>query len=376
MIPYGRHSINEDDIAEVTKVLRSDWLTQGEKVGQFEKELADYCGVKYAVAVSNGTTALHTAFAAAGIKSGDEFITSAMTFVATSNVGVWQGARPVFVDIDENSGNIDVNQIEERITEKTKAIVPIDYTGRPAELQKIKAIARKYNLVVIEDACQALGAQYRNKKIGSISDLTVFSFHPVKSITTGEGGAVLTDNEDYYKKMKSFVTHGIVKSNFVNESPGSWYFEMQELGQNYRLTDIQCALGISQMKRLNHFIGERRRMAGRYDEAFKDCEKIQIPQSDDNAHKSSWHLYVIRLKGELTKKRNEIFNKMREAGVGLQVHHIPVYLHPYYQKLGYKKGICSKTEAWYGSALSLPIYPDLKEEEQDYVISKLKLIVK
>ncbi len=376
MIPYGRHSINEDDIAEVTKVLRSDWLTQGEKVGQFEKELADYCGVKYAVAVSNGTTALHTAFAAAGIKSGDEFITSAMTFVATSNVGIWQGARPVFVDIDENSGNIDVNQIEERITEKTKAIVPIDYTGRPAELQKIKAIARKYNLVVIEDACQALGAQYRNKKIGSISDLTVFSFHPVKSITTGEGGAVLTDNEDYYKKMKSFVTHGIVKSNFVNESPGSWYFEMQELGQNYRLTDIQCALGISQMKRLNHFIGERRRMAGRYDEAFKDCEKIQIPQSDDNAHKSSWHLYVIRLKGELTKKRNEIFNKMREAGVGLQVHHIPVYLHPYYQKLGYKKGICSKTEAWYGSALSLPIYPDLKEEEQDYVISKLKLIVK
>ena len=376
MIPYGRHSINEDDIAEVTKVLRSDWLTQGEKVGQFEKELADYCGVKYAVAVSNGTTALHTAFAAAGIKSGDEFITSAMTFVATSNVGIWQGARPGFVDIDENSGNIDVNQIEERITEKTKAIVPIDYTGRPAELQKIKAIARKYNLVVIEDACQALGAQYRNKKIGSISDLTVFSFHPVKSITTGEGGAVLTDNEDYYKKMKSFVTHGIVKSNFVNESPGSWYFEMQELGQNYRLTDIQCALGISQMKRLNHFIGERRRMAGRYDEAFKDCEKIQIPQSDDNAHKSSWHLYVIRLKGELTKKRNEIFNKMREAGVGLQVHHIPVYLHPYYQKLGYKKGICSKTEAWYGSALSLPIYPDLKEEEQDYVISKLKLIVK
>lgn len=375
MIPYGRHSINEDDIAEVDKVLRSDWLTQGEKVGQFEKELADYCGAKYAVAVANGTAAIHTAFFAAGLARGAEFITSPMTFVATSNVGLWQGAKPVFVDIDESTGNIDVDKIEEKITKNTKAIVPIDYTGRPVELAKIKAIARKHNLIVIEDACQALGAQYADKKIGSVSDLTVFSFHPVKSITTGEGGAILTDNEDYYKKMKIFITHGIVKNNFVNEPPGSWYFEMQELGQNYRLTDIQCALGISQIKRLDQFIEKRRMIAARYDIAFKDWPKIQIPANDDETHKSSWHLYVIRLKNELAKKRNEIFNKMREAGVGVQVHHIPVYLHPYYQKLGYKKGICPKTEIWYESALSLPIYPDLKEAEQDYVISKLKLIV-
>lgn len=374
MIPYGRQTIGDDDVDAVVETLRSSWLTQGPMVEKFEKQLAEYCGAKYAVVVCNGTAALHAAYFAAGFKSGDEFITSPMTFVATTNAGLWQGATLVLVDIDLETGNIDPALIEEKITEKTKAIVPVDYTGRPADLEKIKEIAKKYNLLVIEDACQALGAHYKGAKIGSVSDLTVFSFHPVKTITTGEGGAILTNNEKYYKRMKMFITHGVVKENFVYASPGDWYFEMQELGLNYRLTDFQCALGINQLKKADSFVAKRRKVAKVYDEAFKNLDYIIAPKFDLGDVLSSWHLYVARLSGKLAGKRAEIFKKLRGRDIFAQVHHIPIHHHPYYQKLGMKKESLPIANEFYESIISLPIFPDISPNDQQYVIDQIHAI--
>lgn len=375
MIPYGHQSINKKDVEAVTKALNSDWLTQGPKILEFEKKLADYCGAKYAVVVSNGTAALHAAYYASGLNPGDEIITAPITFPATTNAALWQKLKPVFVDIDKNTGNINPDLIEKKITSKTKAIVPIDYTGRPIDFKKINAIAKKYNLLVIEDACQALGASYKNKKIGSLGDLTIFSFHPVKSITTGEGGAILTNNKIFYKRMKTFVTHGVTKKNFINSSPGEWYFEMQDLGQNYRLTDLQCALGISQLARVDEFITARQKIAAKYHTAFAGNTIIKCPPLDNSFSKSAWHLYVIQLTGKFSKKRAEIFKQLRKAGIGVQVHHIPVYLHPYYQKLGYTKGLCPEAENFYKTIISLPIYPDLSKNDQNYIIKKIKEII-
>lgn len=374
MIPYGHQFIDEDDIQAVVDVLRSDFLTQGPKIDEFEKKLAEYCGAKYAVVVSNGTAALHAAYMAAGLKSGDEFITSTITFPATSNAGLWQGAKPVFVDIDPTTGNINVDLIEEKINKNTRAIVPVDYTGRPADLEKIKQLAQKYNLIVIEDACQALGAIYKDKKVGSISDLTVFSFHPVKSITTGEGGAILTDNEGYYKKMKRFVTHGITKEN-LDKNLGGWYFDMVDLGQNYRLTDLQCALGINQLSKLDIFVEKRLGIIKKYNNAFRQIKGLVVPLEDDETYRSAWHLYVLRLDGVLAKKRLEIFDQLRARGIGAQVHHIPVYKHSFYQSLGYTSIGFDETEKWYSSIISLPLYPSLSEKDQEYVIETVKAIV-
>ncbi|OGH59405.1 MAG: UDP-4-amino-4,6-dideoxy-N-acetyl-beta-L-altrosamine transaminase [Candidatus Magasanikbacteria bacterium RIFCSPHIGHO2_01_FULL_33_34] len=374
MIPYGHQSIDKEDIDAVVDALGSDCLTQGERVTRFEKDLADYCGAKYAVVVSNGTAALHSAFVAVGIGSGDEFITTSLTFVATSNVGVWQGARPVFVDIDPTTGNMDISKIEEKITDKTKAIVPIDYTGRPVDLEKIKEIADRYNLKVIEDASQALGASFNGRKVGSISDLSTFSFHPVKNITTGEGGAILTDNEEYYKKMKRFITHGIIKEN-LDKNLGAWYFDMVELGLNYRLPDFACALGIRQLSKLNLFLQKRKKIVEKYDEAFLDFDNIITPVKDDEIYKSAWHLYTIRLKENLVSKKVAIFDKLRAEGIGVQVHHIPVHMHTFYKNLGYTSDGLEQTEKWYNSVISLPLYPDLTEDEQKKVIEKVKAIV-
>ncbi|MBI5412972.1 UDP-4-amino-4,6-dideoxy-N-acetyl-beta-L-altrosamine transaminase [Candidatus Peregrinibacteria bacterium] len=375
MIPYGKQTIDEADILAVIETLKSDWLTQGPKVIEFEKKLAEYCGVKYAVVVNNGTAALHLAYFVAGLKSDDEIILSPLTFAATANAALWQGAKPVFVDVNPKTGNIDPKLIEEKITNKTRVITPVDYTGRPADLDTIKAIAEKYNLIVVEDACQAFGASYKNKKVGSISDLTVFSFHPVKTITTGEGGAVLTDNENYYKKMKMFVTHGMTKQNFVNESEGEWYMEMQMLGMNYRLTDIQCTLGLSQLKKADYFVRSRRIIAEFYNDVFKDFKNIFLPTPDSFVEQSSWHLYVIRLAEKLVNSRAEIFKKLRAKGIGVQVHHLPVYYHPYYQDLKYRKGICPVAENFYDKAISLPIYPSLSKDEQQFVIKQILDIV-
>lgn len=376
MIPYGRQSVGEDDIKAVIKVLHSDFLTQGPKVNEFERALAEYCGSRYAVVLSSGTAALHGAYYSAGLEKGDEFITSPLTFVATANAGLYLGARPIFADCD-TLGNLDPKEAEKKITSKTKLISVVDYTGNPADLGAFKKIARKYRLVLVEDACQAFGAEYKGKKIGSISDMTVFSFHPVKSITTGEGGAVLTNDKNYYEKLLLFRNHGITKDSTKLKYPssGRWYFEMQELGYNYRLTDIQAALGISQLRKIGKFLEARKLIVNRYNAALallKDF--IEIPQETKRAH-SAWHLYVVRLRGELITKRAYIFNTIREKGIGVQVHHVPVHFQPYYKALGYRKGLCPKAEAFYESCFSLPIFPSLSVKDQKTVVNTLTQVI-
>ena len=374
MIPYGHQTIDARDIGAVTGVLKSDFLTQGPKIGEFEKALAKHCGVGYAVAFSNGTSALHGAYFVAGLKNRDEFITSPLTFAATANAGLYLGAKPVFADIDED-GNLDPIDVERKITKKTKLISVVDYTGRPAKLKEFKKLALKHGLVLIEDACQALGAEYGGKRAGSISDMTVFSFHPVKSITTGEGGAVLTNNKDYHEKLILFRSHGITKdvNKMKEKDEGPWYMEMQVLGYNYRLTDIQAVLGISQLKKVNKFISARREIAERYGKELKPLSRyIILPRDDSKNILSAWHLYVIRLTGSVRDKRRKVFESLRNAGIGVQVHHIPVYFHPYYEKMGYKRGLCPKAEDFYNTCISLPIFPSLSLKNQKTVIKKLK----
>ncbi|OGW41346.1 MAG: UDP-4-amino-4,6-dideoxy-N-acetyl-beta-L-altrosamine transaminase [Nitrospirae bacterium RBG_13_39_12] len=433
IIPYSRQYIDEEDINEVVKVLKSDFITQGPKIPEFEKKLAEYCGSKYAVVFNSGTSALHGAYFTLGLKKGDEFITTPNTFVASANAGLYLGAKPVFVDVEKNTGNIDPTKIEKKLTKKTKLIVPVHYAGHPADLEKIYKIAKKYNFFVVEDACHALGAKYRrlphpplplegggqgkgcqksrgskqNKdkksedwtKIGSCkySDMTVLSFHPVKHITTGEGGAVLTNNEEYYKKLLMFRSHGITKdkaqfkvnakdyikehlnlnlNNFnnldnLNSYFDDWYYEMLFLGYNYRMTDIQAALGLSQLKKLDSFVERRRAIADCYNKAFRDNPYFDIPDEEDYAY-SSYHLYPIRLKDKYKDKKRDIFSKLRKKGLGVQVHYIPVYLQPYYKELGYKKGLCPVAEDFYMREISIPIYPHMSKRNIKYVITTLK----
>lgn len=377
MIPYGHQSIDDSDIKAVVETLKSDWLTQGPKIQEFENALASYCGAKYAAVFSSGTAALHAAYFAAGLKKGDEFITTPLTFAATANAGLYLGAKPVFADINQD-GNVSPREAEKKITKKTKLISVVDYAGNPADLDAFKKIAKKNNLVLVEDACHALGATYKGKKIGSISDLTIFSFHPVKSITTGEGGAVLTNNRNYFEKLKLFRTHGITKDpKFLRETlEGDWHYEMQELGFNYRLTDIQAALGISQLKKLDRFMGARKEVVSRYQKAFsRYADVLELPKEIKDGS-SAWHLYPVRLKGALSGKRAEIFKKLRDAGVGVQVHYIPVHYHPYYKKFGSQQGNYPNAERFFQSAISLPIFPDLKLKDQKFVIQTVASFLK
>ena len=374
MIPYSHQFVDKDDTDSVKEAMLSDWLTQGPKIKEFEKSLADYCGTKYAVAVSNGTAALHASYFVAGIQEGDEVIMPPLTFAATANAAIWQRAKPVFVDVDE-TGNIKTDLIENKITQKTKGIVIVDYAGLPCDFVNIKKIAKKYKLVLIEDAAHSLGAEYKGVKIGDIADLTTLSFHPVKSITTGEGGAILTNNKNYYEKLLLFRSHGITRNQnkFLNKNNEPWHQEMQELGLNYRLTDIQAALGVSQLKKLDNFISKREKIAAKYDKDLKGIDGLILPKLLFKERKSSWHLYPIRVKKE---KRRFIFEELQKSGIGVQVHYIPVYWHPYYQKLGYKKGLCPNAEKWYESEISIPIYPSLTKEKQEKVIKNLKEILK
>jgi UDP-4-amino-4,6-dideoxy-N-acetyl-beta-L-altrosamine transaminase len=328
-----------------------------------------FCGAKYAVAVNSGTAALHCAYFAAGITAGDEVITSPNSFAATANAALYLGASPVFCDIRPDTYNIDEKKIENLITKKTKAIIPVHFAGQVCEMQAIKKIAKKHKFVLIDDACHALGAYYKNKKIGNgtLADLTVFSFHPVKSITTGEGGAILTNNKKYYERMLRFRSHGIVKS----KSP-AWHYEMRDLGFNYRITDIQCALGISQLKKIKPFVKKRENIANYYYKKLRGIDGLTLPVISAGA-KPSWHLFPVRVN---KNHREKIFNNLRGAGIGVQVFYIPIYLHPYYKKLGYKKGLCLNAEEFYASSFSLPIYPDLKRKEQDFVIKTCKDIIK
>jgi len=382
-LPYGLHWIDGDDIQEVLKVLKSDWITQGPKVREFEEKLASYCGAKYAVAVSSGTAALHLACLALDVKPGDEAITSPITFLATSNSVLYCGGKPIFVDIDEKTYNIDVNKIEEKINKNTKGIIPVDFAGQPCDLDRIREIANKYNLWVIEDATHALGAEYNGKKIGGLSDLTIFSFHPVKAITTGEGGAITTNNKVLYERLLMLRSHGVTKDSakFETETAkleaGQWYYEMQELGYNYRITDFQCALGISQLRKLERFVERRREIAQIYNEAFKNIKEVAIPYEKPNV-KSAYHLYVLQMDFEKTgKTRKQLFEYMKKNNILLQVHYIPVYLQPYYQQnLEYKRGNCFIAEKFYEKAVSLPLFPKMTSLDVKYVIKKVKSFIK
>lgn len=368
-IPYGKQCIEEDDIEAVVEVLRSDYVTTGPAVAEFEKAVAEYTGAKYAVAVSNGTAALHVACLAAGIKEGDEVITTPITFAASANCALYCGAKPVFVDIDPDTYNIDPAKIEEKISSKTKAVIAVHFTGQPCKMDEIHAIAKKHDLLVIEDAAHALGADYKGRKVGNISDMTTFSFHPVKHITTGEGGMVTTNSKELYDRLILFRSHGITRDErFLEKNEGGWYYEQMDLGYNYRITDIQCALGISQMKKLDRFVERRREIAKRYEEAFSDIKGIQTPKQEADCQ-NSWHLYVIQV---LEKDRKEVFETLRKKNIGVNVHYIPVYKHPYYQKNGYEKVHCENAEKYYANAISIPMYPLLSKEEQDYVIETIK----
>ena len=368
IIPYGHQWLDDNDIKEVIKVLKGDWLTQGPKIEEFEKAVAKYCGAKYGVAVSSGTAALHAAYSVAGISSGDEIITTPMTFAATANAAVFCGARPVFVDIRSDTLNINSELIEGLITSKTKAIIPVDFAGHPCDYEEIFKIARKHNLLVIEDACHALGAKYKGKKVGSFSDMTILSFHPVKHITTGEGGMVLTDNKIFYEKLKIFRHHGIIK---IPEK-GKWYYEIENPGYNYRITDFQCAIGISQLKKLDKFIEKRKKIAERYNKAFKNIEKIIIPTEKIYA-KSAWHIYPIQIRGA---GRKEVFEKLFKLAVGAQVHYVPLHIQPFYQKrFGYKKGDFPIAEKYYEGAITLPLFPKMTDKEVQYVIDSVKKIL-
>lgn len=371
-MPYGKQCIDENDIKNVIDILKSDFITQGPKIDEFENGLAAYCGSKYAVTFNSGTSALHGAYFAYGLESGDEIITSPNTFVATSNAALYLNAKPIFSDIEKETGNMDVSKVEGKITEKTKLIVPVHYSGNPVDLNELSKIAERNNAKIIEDAAHSIGAEYDGEKIGNsrFSEMSIFSFHPVKHITTGEGGAVLTNNEDYYEKLLMFRSHGITKKNFLNDSDGDWYYEMQYLGYNYRITDIQSVLGLSQLKKLDKFIERRREIAKKYDRAFDDNRFFKSILEKKHC-KSSYHLYPILIKNAYLDRKKEIFSKLRNEGLGVQVHYIPVYLQPYYQKLGYNKGLCPISEEFYHREISIPMYPSMNNKDVDYVIEKI-----
>lgn len=375
-LPYGRQWIDEDDINSVIQVLKGDYLTTGPYISKFEKELANYVGSKYAVTFSNGTAALHGACFAAGIGEGDEVITTPMTFAASANCILYQGGVPVFADIDEETYNIDPNEIEKKITEKTKAIIPVHFTGKPAPLDEICAIAKKHGLVIIEDAAHALGATYKQKKIGSISDMTMFSFHPVKHITSGEGGIITTNDKGYYEKLLQFRSHGITRDpNQMLDNQGPWYYEMQFLGFNYRMTDIQAALASSQLKKIDKFLELRKKYVGMYNDELKKIKEITIPHQN-KAASSSWHLYMIRLHlDQLTGNRKEVYSALQQENIGVNVHYIPVYLSPYYQGLGYKKGLCPHAEKLYEEVITLPLFPAMTEKDVADVIHAVKTVI-
>ena len=376
MLNYGKQSLDDHDIQSVVGVLRGDFLTTGPCIDAFEAAVAAYVGVDYAVAVSSGTAALHMACDAIGLKPGDEVIVSAMTFAASSNAPLYMGATPVFADIDPKTYNVDPADIERKITDKTKALVVVDYMGHPLDMDAINAIAKAHNLYVIEDAAHALGATYKNKKVGTYADLTMFSFHPVKPITTGEGGMMVTNNEALYKRMRKFRTHGITRDpEELDTSHGPWYYEQQLLGFNYRMTDIQAALGLSQLKKLDAFITRRQEIAKIYMDAFKTIEAFETPPVPSDGE-SGWHLYMIALNVEmLSVDRKTVFKALRNENIGVNVHYLPVYLHPYYQQKGYTPGLCPHSEALYERIITLPLFPAMSDEDVNDVIQAVKKVI-
>jgi len=376
-IPYGHQWVDENDISAVADVLYSDWLTTGPKVEEFEATFADFIGVKEAVAVSSGTAALHAAMYALGIEPDDEVIVSPMTFAATANSVIFQGGIPVFADVNSETLLIDPMQVEAKITPATKAIIAVDYAGQPCDYDALQDIADRRDLILIADACHALGAQYSGRNVGTLADLSTFSFHPVKHISTGEGGMITTDNPDFARRMRIFRNHGITTDHHQREEQGSLFYEMVDLGFNYRLTDIQCALGISQMKKLPKFLDRRHEIAGYYDSAFAEFPEI-VPLSVRQGVLHSYHLYVVRIDfGALNIDRTKLFMELREKGIGVNVHYVPVHLHPYYrQKFHTGPGLCPVAERAYEQILSLPIFPGMTDDDVNSVITTVGNLIK
>ena len=375
---YGRQWVDEADIEAVSEVLKSDYLTCGPQVTNMEKALCDYTGAKYAVAVSNGTAALHCACIAAGVGPGDEVITTPITFAASANCALYCGARPVFADINPETYNIDPKSIRKAITNRTKAVVAVDFTGQVVEYEAIRKICDEYGLVFIEDAAHSIGTKYNGKQVGSLADMTTFSFHPVKTITGGEGGAILTNNDDYYQKLVLAHAHGITHDEkLMEEAPheGPWYYEEISMGYNFRITDIQAALIVSQMKKLDKFIARRKEIVKAYNDAFSGMSEIfvqrEIPQSD-----TCRHLYIIQLcLDKLNCTRREFFDALSAENVQCQIHYVPVYWFPYYKHLGYEKGICPNAERMYEGIMSLPLFPKMSNQDVEDVIQAVKKVV-
>jgi len=376
-IPYGRQYIDEDDIRAVVEVLKSDYITTGPRIDELEKKIAEYTGAKHAVAVSNGTAALHAACFAAGIGPGDEVITSPMTFAASANCVLYMGAKPVFADIDPRTYNIAPEEIEKRINSRTKAIIPVHFTGQPCDMDEILEIAEKYGLSVIEDGSHALGALYKGRKIGTLGDMTTFSFHPVKHITTGEGGAITTDDDSLYDKLLMFRTHGVTRDvEKMEKNEGLWFYEQQYLGFNYRMTDIQAALGVSQLNKLEGFLEKRRSYAALYDKLLEEIDGVVAPHQAEYS-RSAWHLYVIKLDaGKPELDRRKIFEALRKRNIGVNVHYIPVYYHPYYREIGYERGLCPVAEVLYENIITLPLHPSMEPEDIHYIVDNLADILR
>lgn len=376
-IYYGKQYIDEEDVKAVSEVLTSDLITCGPKVDDLEKKLCEITGAKYAIVLSNGTAALHVAAMAAGIQKGDEVIVSAITFAASANCVLYCGGTPVFADIKPDTYNMDPKSLRKLITPKTKAVVAVDFTGQAVELDEIREICKEHQLILIEDAAHSLGTKYQGKPVGSIADMTTFSFHPVKTVTGGEGGAITTNDEELYKKLHLLRSHGITKDpeEMVHESEGKWYQEQVTLGYNYRMTDFQAALILSQLHKLPAFSARRKEIVSMYDEAFQDMPEVfvqrEIPESD-----TTRHLYILRLVPEtLTCTRKEFFDALYAENTRPQVHYLPVYRHPYYESLGYKKGLCPNAEKFYEEVMSIPLYYSLTDEDVKDVIKAVKKVV-
>lgn len=388
-IYYGHQYIDEVDIQAVVDVLRSDYLTCGPAIAMLENKLCQITGAKHAVAIANGTAALHAACYAAGIETGDEVITTPLTFAASANCALYMDAKPVFADVNPETYNIDPDSIEAHITERTRAVVAVDFTGQAVELDRIRDICQKHNLILIEDGAHSLGTLYKGQAVGSIADMTTFSFHPVKTVTGGEGGAIMTNDDELYKRLLLFRSHGITREQSLmdtsddymldaearDDSLGSWYYQQVDLGLNYRMTDIQAALITSQLDKLESFKHRRAEIVKKYNEAFRDFEGI-IVQKEIEESDTARHLYIIQLDlDKISVDRRQIFDALKAENVCCNVHYIPIYLFPYYQKLGYKRGLCPVAEKIYKGIISIPLYPAMTDSDVDSVIEAVKKVV-
>ena len=373
MLPYGRQSIDEADIEAVVSVLRGDWLTTGPAVAEFERALTEFTGAAHAVSVTSGTAALHVAYAAAGVGPGDEVVTTPMTFVATASCAAVLGATIVFADVEDDTGNLDPAAVEAVVSDRTKVIAAVDYAGHPAEMDPLREIATRVDALLLEDAAHSIGSTYRGRPVGTLADLTTLSFFPTKNLTTAEGGAVLSADSALAFRAATFHTIGLVRDKELHRiaDEGPWYYEVPEFGLNYRLPDVLCALGLSQLSRMARFKTRRTELVARYDAGLADLAGVRLPGRRDYVD-PTWHLYPLRV---LDGRRREVFERLRAEGIGVQVNYIPVYWHPVFEDLGYSRGLCPVAEQYYREEISLPLFFDLSDSDQDRVVDALRRIV-